>query len=956
MKIKIAALLCAFFTSSVIAQLSNDQVVPLIKNFTKEDLSINSKVFDISQSANGNLYFATKGSLLTFDGFSWESYLSENKNKTDLRDVLYLNENEIYTSGHGGFGVWEINKFGSLNFKSLFFKIPTKNSPLLPVFKNIIHRNGKVYFQSFQQVYVYNKASESIEIIYASKGFMEMFSFEDKILIQDNSLGLFEITNENEKKLIKGTQNINFEVVNLFKFNSTTLIATKNNGFYELVNGFLYKKDWNLNKILNEYYITDIKRYDKNSLLIGTLRNGIFLISTEGIIKSHIDKSKGLKNNSIRKLFVDNNSNIWVATESGISYVEYNSNLKFILDNNSDFGSTYTSLLKDSILFIGTNQGLFKKNIVKKNSRFALINNAQEQIWEIFENENKILVGSHRGVFELKNDTLQEIHIEGGAWTFKLHPIYKDLMYVGFYSGIAVFKKNNNSWEFFKKFSNYGESSRFLEFDENNQIWVSHPLKGYYRIKLSEDGLNINDVDFYGVSNKAVSTSAYFTKIDGNLVFYNPKGFFFYNPIDNKFSEADYPEKIFKNLKNINYIKQENNTFWYTTNNSLGYIKRLNDKFIKVQSPFYSIRDKHLKDFNKFKRLDSTYYSLNIEDGIAFYNFTKNPNSIIQKPIINSIEAISSKDTITLSLKFKDKIKIPYKNNYIKVKVSLPNIPFGNSKEIQYKLNGLKESWTTLEQESELNFTGLKSGNYNLEIRTNIDFNNTSESISIPFVIKKAWYLSNLAKLLYAFCLILIFYAYNLYLKRKNLKYIKNLKKIEEEKRKNQKDKYELEKLVSDRELLLLKEKNLKLEIKKKNSALASSTLNNIKKNELLTDLINDIKIIDSDLINSSLHAKVRKVLKKINNHLIDKEDWLTFQLHFNNSHSQFFQNLREKHPNLSSNETKLSAYLKLNLSSKEIASLMNVAVSSVEQSRYRLRKKFNLTKEENLVIYIQKI
>ena len=124
----------------------------------------------------------------------------------------------------------------------------------------------------------------------------------------------------------------------------------------------------------------------------------------------------------------------------------------------------------------------------------------------------------------------------------------------------------------------------------------------------------------------------------------------------------------------------------------------------------------------------------------------------------------------------------------------------------------------------------------------------------------------------------------------------------------------------------------------------------------MLADLIKDIKNIDDELVKSSLHYTVKKVIKKINNHLIDKEDWLTFQLHFSNSHAQFFQNLREKHPDLSSNEIKLSAYLKLNLSSKEIASLMNVAITSVEQSRYRLRKKFNLDKDENLVNYIQKV
>ncbi|MFT4802744.1 MAG: DNA-binding CsgD family transcriptional regulator, partial [Flavobacteriaceae bacterium] len=197
---------------------------------------------------------------------------------------------------------------------------------------------------------------------------------------------------------------------------------------------------------------------------------------------------------------------------------------------------------------------------------------------------------------------------------------------------------------------------------------------------------------------------------------------------------------------------------------------------------------------------------------------------------------------------------------------------------------------------------------------------------------------------------------YKSYFKNKNLKQITYLKQIEEVKRKSQEEKFKLDKLETERELMILREENLSLEIKKKNSALASSTLNNIKKNELLIDLVIDMNKIDSELVNNSLHLPVKKVIKKINSNLLDKEDWLTFQLHFNNSHTQFFQKLREKHPDLSSNEIKLSAYLKLNLSSKEIASLMHVAITSIEQSRYRLRKKINLDKDVNLVNYIQNI
>ncbi|MFT4644715.1 MAG: AraC family chitin signaling transcriptional activator, partial [Planctomycetota bacterium] len=249
---------------------------------------------------------------------------------------------------------------------------------------------------------------------------------------------------------------------------------------------------------------------------------------------------------------------------------------------------------------------------------------------------------------------------------------------------------------------------------------------------------------------------------------------------------------------------------------------------------------------------------------------------------------------------------------------------------------------------------GLSSGNYVLELRSGGPKEALSKTITKTFYIKPPWYSTNVAYGVYFLLVVFINFIYRRYFKRKNQKQIMVLKLEEEEKRQRQEEKFKLDRLEAEREILILTEENLNLEIKKKNFAIASSTLNNIKKNELLTDLIIDIKIIDGELVNSSLHHPIKKVIKKIKNHLVDKEDWLTFELHFRNSHSQFFENLRNAYPDLSSNEIKLSAYLKLNLSSKEIASLMNISIKSVEQGRWRLRKKLDLPKESNLVNYIQ--
>jgi DNA-binding CsgD family transcriptional regulator len=928
---------------------------PITKNFTEIEVNNSLIIYDITQSKNGIMYYATPDGLLEFDGVRWKNY-SHNL-ESDLRAILYKDDKHIYSSGHGGFGYWSTNSIGELDYTSLFFKQPEKQAPLLPIFSKIKEFNGKIFFQSFQQIHVYDPKTNKIDIINAKKGFNFLFSSKNRIFIQETELGLFELIGK-EFVLVEGTDKKQFNFLNVFvKNNDELLIVTKNNGFWSLKDNLLSKKEWKINAILEKHLANDVTEFKNNQFVIGTLRKGVYLISSKGDVLMHQEKSNGLVDNTITKVFTDSNNNVWLGMENGVSYIQMSSKTNYLFDYEGEFGTVYTSHINDSLLYFGTNQGLFVKNIRLPNSKIRLINKGIGQIWEIEKIDNQILIGSHEGVFVLENKKLRLIKKEGGAWVFKKHPKLADILYVGFYSGIAVFKRVNGNWVFEKKWQNYGESSRFIEFDKYGELWVAHPSKGYYRLSLSDDGVELKEYEFYGVNTPFVAKFAYICKIDEDLVFYNPKGFFNYDPIDNSFISQKYTLELFKNIKGLNSIVQNENIFWYSTPEYVGYIKRYKNHFNNVHNPFSSLRNKHLNDFNKFEKINDSIYAIGIKNGVVFHTINQlDLDSKKEIPTIRSIQFISKTDTITSPIDQKELLNVPNDNNFLKVNIALPKSPLANSYKIQYKLNGLHNDWSTWDYISELSFPGLSPGDYKLELRSGDENETFSDTISRAFYIKSPWYLTKIA---FGFYILLLFFInkfYRAYFKKKSQKQIDDLKLAEKNKRKHQEEKFRLDKLETEREVLILREENLNLEIKKKNSALASSTLNNIKKNELLTDLIKDIKNIDSELVNSSLHHPIKKVIKKIKSHLIDKEDWLTFQLHFSNSHSQFFKNLREKHPSLSSNEIKLCAYLKLNLSSKEIASLMNVAITSVEQSRYRLRKKINLDKDTNLVNYIQQI
>jgi len=952
------AKLCLFFilflmnSNFIFCQLNNQLGTPFIKNFTEEEIKNNLTVYDISQSINGEMYFATPRALLEYDGIRWRNYTFGLE--SDLRSVLYKDNQHIYTSGHGGFGYWSKNSKGILEYTSLFFKEPKKNDPLLPIFFRIKEIKEKILFQTFQQIYIYDPKTNVIDIIGAYRGFNVLFSSKERAFIQDSGLGLFEIKNK-ERTLIIGKELDQFHVVGVFVQNpKELLIATKNNGVWTWKDEKLVKNDWAVNSILEKYLVNDVQAFESDKLIIGTVRNGAYIVSLQGEVLFHLEKSNGLLDNTVRRVFTDLNSNLWLGLDNGLSYVQIKGNTNYLIDTEGTFGTVFTSHLKDSLLYLGTNQGLFAKNTLLPKSKPTLVDKNLGQIWGIQEIDNQILVGSHEGVFVIEDQKLTPIHFEAGAWLFRKHPKINGILYVGFYSGVGVFKRINGNWIFQKKWKEFGESSRFIEFDNYGELWVAHPSKGYYRLVLSDDGLDLKEFEFYGVNNNFVDAFAYLCIVDGNLVFYNPNGFFNYDPIENTFMKDKYSSEIFKGIRGINNIYQSENTFWYSTPKSMGYVTRTSTaNFNTISEPFYSIRNKHLSDFNKFKKLNDSIYGIGVRNGMVFHNIKKSETFSIP-PNIRSIQLISTTDTISAPINTNDVLEIPNHNNFLKISLAMPKTPLANAKKIQYKLNGLNKDWSSWEYRTELNFPGLSHGSYVLEVRSEGKSKASSEIIKRAFRINPPWYLTNLAYGIYFLLLVLVNFLYRTYYKRNNEKQMTLLKLAEKEKRHRQEEKFQLDRLEAENKMSVLREDNLNLEIKKKNSELASSTLNNIKKNELLTSLVLDIEKIDENVLNSSLHSPIKKVVKKINHHLVDKEDWLAFELHFRNAHAEFFDKLREKYPELSSNEIKLSAYLKLNLSSKEIALLMNISIKSVEQGRWRLRKKLNLPKESNLVNYIQ--
>jgi len=156
-----------------------------------------------------------------------------------------------------------------------------------------------------------------------------------------------------------------------------------------------------------------------------------------------------------------------------------------------------------------------------------------------------------------------------------------------------------------------------------------------------------------------------------------------------------------------------------------------------------------------------------------------------------------------------------------------------------------------------------------------------------------------------------------------------------------------------------LEEEKLKSELKFKTEELTRSTLNILRKNEILLDIKKAAlsishSIQDENLVN--IRRKTLNLINKIDTNIEHDNDFQVFQDNFDSIHEDFFVRLDEIAPDLNKKDKMLCAYIRMDLLSKEIAPLLNISLRGVEISRYRLRKKLNLSKEDNLASFLQRI
>jgi DNA-binding CsgD family transcriptional regulator len=244
----------------------------------------------------------------------------------------------------------------------------------------------------------------------------------------------------------------------------------------------------------------------------------------------------------------------------------------------------------------------------------------------------------------------------------------------------------------------------------------------------------------------------------------------------------------------------------------------------------------------------------------------------------------------------------------------------------------------------------LPAGKYTLHVKAQNQYGKESNEITIVLEIAVSWYASRWAYFCYLMSILGLLYLFQKRQKRK----FEHEKSSLQQKHLEKESEHLLKAYQSQESINRLQEENLEAEIRHKNQELVSATLHITQKNEMLNTVrIALDKIKSKSLGPAEMQQEIEQVVRMVQNDANLDADWESFVHNFDTIHNDFFKRLKEQFPSLRTNDFKLCAYLRLNLTSKDVSKLMNISTRSVETNRYRLRKKLELSNDTNLTEFL---
>ena len=684
----------------------------------------------------------------------------------------------------------------------------------------------------------------------------------------------------------------------------------------------------------------------------GTTSDGVYIHCKEDGQTYHLTTRNGLQNNTVLSMCFDSCGGLWLGLDKGIDYVILSAPFFRLFGKPDNFGTGYASVFYDLYLYVGTNTGVFRIASSKlagayRDSDFERIDGIHGQVWDLRILDGQLFCSHDKGIYIIKGNRVRRHIPLTGCW--KLEPLDGEMplrhMLGSTYERFFVLEKQNGEWRFDGYLEGFNEAGKSFFRDVDSRIWFGHHVKGLYRLTLSPDAHKAYRVEHFGTADGFPAERGIYPGLyRGGIIFSTGNGFYRFD------GKAAVP------------VDELNSLFAEGSRNSL-MVDESPDRSAKyfwsggMQAIEYSLPDggRELDSltlgylsglrplgFENYLWFGNGLVLVNTEDGFDVLDSRNLHGGRKRNEVFISEVRLDREDkTVYCSYGASEPtpLMLGYRQNSLEFSFVEPAYTEDGAVEYSCMLDGYDKAFSPLSMSGIKGYSGLSPGHYTFTVRAyNRHFGGAWSEVSQEITIAQPWFRKWWAILVYFLLDIVALYGIN---------------KAVEASAQRQAEK------IAARKAEEMQKAQMKREFEIKAEDLAASTMNLQRKNELLQKISGgvdrSIESIRSGEDPRTQLQRLRSLTEMIRSNIEHDTDWKKFQTNFDLVYDDFLKRLETQYPQLSVSDKKICAYLKMDLSSKEMAPLLGMTVRSVEMTRYRLRQKLGLGREDNLSDFLQR-
>jgi signal transduction histidine kinase/ligand-binding sensor domain-containing protein len=737
------------------AQALYEAGYPTIVNHTPNEYGGGTQNWAITQDERGVMYVGNNSGLLEYDGQTWR--LHTVPNRTPVRSLATDGEGRIYAGAVGELGYFAPDALGWMTYHSLIDHLPEDWRDFADVWL-IHHLDGRVYFNIGSALLIWNPSTNEFAVVESATAFHVSFLAGDQLYVREFGTGLHVMGADDTLRLLPGgAQFADEPVYSILPFPGapgTLLITTRTQGLFtfdgDAFTPFTTATDAFLRE--NPVYFPGTLLSDE-TILLGTISGGAVIIDRAGRVLARYDQQAGISGDAITYTFQDRSGLVWLATNSGLSVVDYRTPLRF-LDQRNQYADLSSDIVRhNGDLLVSGNAGVYR--LAAGRSTFQKLEDFDGQAFQLLPASGDLLVATIDGVFAAEENRLVPVRrsVARDYVAYVLTPSRLDATHVivGTASGLASLRRTATGWADDGLLAEIpGQKTSVVEMGEG-EYWVGTQGAGLYRVQRAADG-GAASVRRYGAAEGLQPGAPSVFETGARLYVKSPDSLYVYDEDRDAFHSdpADALIAAFHRLtdqkRSATIGQDRDGSMWIRTEDAMTRgVRQADGAFAWETGPFRRIAAEGVVGTPYQDERGITWFAT-ISTGILAYNTnageapTERETLPAFPALIRRVEAGADSTLFFGNADQPPETRLAYSDNTIRFTYAGAGYAAKGGHQFSTRLEGFDDGWTAWSELPVREYVNLPPGEYTFRVRAQSPAGAESMPAAYAFTILSPWW------------------------------------------------------------------------------------------------------------------------------------------------------------------------------------------------------------------------